>query len=65
MVVSGLLKRVRALEERRAAALRLIEYWNEFEAEARAGIETGRYDPDDLPVVLQCVRKWINDGVAR
>jgi hypothetical protein len=37
----------------------ILMKWDQFEADVAAGIESGRYCPDDMPVVLYRIRKWV------
>jgi hypothetical protein len=59
-----MLIRVRRLEIVKASPiLRRLGSFDEFEAEVQAGIDGGRYDPFDMPVVLACVKRWVKDGL--
>ena len=37
-----------------------LEAW---EAEVQADIDAGKADPVDMPLVLQCVRRWHQEGL--
>jgi hypothetical protein len=59
--------RVQRLEQARQAprspfevAYGSLEAW---EADVHRGIDSGTYDPIDMPVVIRCVRKWHADGL--
>ncbi len=57
-----LLARVRKLEaEPVNPILRVIGSLDEFEAEIQQGIEGGRYDPTDMPLVANCFRRWVSE----
>jgi hypothetical protein len=62
----SLLARVRRIEQARAAPRSPFEAaygsLEAFEAEVTAGIEAGKYDHTDMPMVLACVRRWHTDG---
>ena len=63
VTVRSLLGRVERLEvERMPPALAKFggpEGWAAFEAEAWAGIEEGRYDSRDMPLVVAALRHWL------
>jgi len=65
--VRSLLARVQRLEQARTAALSPFEAaygsFDAFAAEAQAGIARGTYDKRDMPLVLNCLRRWHSDGV--
>lgn len=65
MSLRGLLRRVRAIEQKRATATEASEFWDRFEADTRAGIAEGRYCKDDMPVVVYCFKKWAAEGLLR
>ena len=55
----ALLARVQKLEATKLSHFeKLLGPFEQFEAECRAGIEAGKYDPRDMPVVINCVRSW-------
>lgn len=35
------------------------EGWAQFQAEVAIGIELGRYDRWDMPVVVSCLARWL------
>lgn len=61
-----MLARVRRLELARAPALSPFEAMpgglDGWEAECRAGMDTGYLDAADVPVVIMAVRRWHRDG---
>lgn len=63
----ALLVRVARLEQARAAPQSPIEAmfgsFDAFEAEARAGVDAGKLDSDDMPVVLASLRRWHVEGL--
>ena len=60
MGVKGLPGRVRKLEPKPSLVLRGIGgSIRAFEVEAQAGIKAGRYCPEDMPLVVECLRRWI------
>ena len=60
MAVKALLRRVSKLEPKPSRILLKIGGSIEkFEAEVQAGIDDGKYCPDDMPIALYCIRKWI------
>jgi hypothetical protein len=59
MAVKALLRRVSKLEPKPSKILLKIGGSIEkFEAEIEAGIDDGRYCPQDMPIVVHAVRKW-------
>lgn len=64
MGVGVLRNRLRALEAKIAASEHIAEFVDRFEADARAGIEAGRYCPVDMPLIVTCFRRWAHDGVG-
>jgi hypothetical protein len=63
MGVKGLIARVHKLEPKPSKALRKIGGSIEkFEAEMQAGIDAGTYDPDDMPIVVKCIKRWAEAG---
>ncbi len=64
MGIGVLRNRLRALEAKITASEHMAEFVDRFEAEARAGIEGGRYCPRDMPDIVTCFRKWVRDGVV-
>lgn len=59
MAVKALLRRVRKLEPQPSRILLKIGGSIEkFEAEIQAGIDDGRYCPQDMPIVARVIRKW-------
>ncbi len=65
--VRALLSRVAKLEHSRAAPRSPIEQaygsLEAYEDEVNAGIDTGRYNSRDMPLVLSAIRKWHRDQV--
>jgi hypothetical protein len=61
--VKGLLARVRRLEPKAGHVARRLGSFERFEAECMRGVEEGRYDPEDMPQVVYCVRRWIEQGL--
>ena len=64
MGAKGLLKRLHSLEEKMVAGRRFAVFVDHFEAEAKAGIAEGRYDPVDMSEVVVCFRRWLRDGIT-
>ncbi|NQW52870.1 MAG: hypothetical protein HQ465_16660 [Rhodospirillales bacterium] len=64
MGVGVLRNRLRALEKKLGEAQRMAAFVDQFEAEARAGVEAGRYCPVDMPVIVDCFRRWLRDGIT-
>lgn len=60
----SLLTRVAKLEQSRAnpmlSAFGGQHGWEQFQAEAKAGIAAGRYDSQDMPVVVEAIRAWLD-----
>lgn len=65
--VRGMLARVQRLEAARQGPRSPIDQlYGSFEAfadEVQAGIDAGKLDRTDMPVVLRCLRRWETDGV--
>ena len=61
--LKGLAARVRRLEPRLGKVLRGIGSLERWEAACQAGIEDGRYSPDDMPDVMYCIRRWVEQGL--
>ena len=61
--VKGLISRLRKLEPKLGAVARRLGSLERFDAEVRAGVADGRYDPDDMPQVAFCVRRWVEQGL--
>lgn len=63
-----MLARVQRLEHSRSpvspfeAAYGSLEAW---EAECQSGIDEGRLDPTDMPVVMMAIRRWHEEGAWR
>lgn len=61
-----MLARVQRLEQARSPSSP-FERWfgslDAFAAECQAGMDEGRYDREDMTVVLMSVRRWHADGV--
>lgn len=58
----GMLVRIRKIEQRRKnPILKRLGSFEKFSEKIRTGIETGIYDPRDMPVLEQCITKWIKD----
>jgi hypothetical protein len=65
MAVRALLSRLAKLEQARGPTSPfLLEYGSldALEAECRAGIAEGIYDPTDMPVVIRAIRGWHEAG---
>ena len=59
MSVKALLRRVSKLEPKPSKILLKIGGSIEkFDAQVQAGIEEGRYDRADMPIVARAIRKW-------
>lgn len=58
----ALLTRVGKLERGRVSPIleRIggLEGWVALQSDVRGGIATGRYDPNDMPAILRCLRQW-------
>lgn len=66
MAVRSLLARVARLEQARASASPFVLAYGSleaWEADWLAGIDHGRFDPRDIPTVLNAVQRWHKDGV--
>jgi hypothetical protein len=67
MSVRAMLARVQRLEQARRPPLSPFEQafgsLEAWEADVQAGIDAGRLDRIDMPVVIACVRRWHTDGV--
>lgn len=65
--VRGLLDRVRRLEQARTAPRSPIESaWGSLDAfadEVQAGVEAGTFDRIDMPIIVNCIRRWHDEGV--
>lgn len=65
--VRSLLARVQRLEQARTAPRSPFEAaygsFDGFAGEVQAGIASGTYDERDMPLVLNCLRRWHSDGV--
>jgi hypothetical protein len=65
--VRSLLARVQRLEQARTAPRSPFEAaYGSFEAFAavtQAGIDAGQFDSREMPLVLNCIRRWHDDGV--
>lgn len=60
----AMLRRVRRLQQARIGHVaRVIGSIDEFEAETKAGINAGRYDPNDMPIVVIAIKQWIESGL--
>ena len=60
----AMLCRIRRLQKARIGHVaQTVGLMEEFEAETKAGIKTGRYDPNDMPIVLIAVKQWIERGL--
>lgn len=58
----AMLQRVRRLERSHVSPLlKRIGSMEALEAHAQAGIDAGAYDPQDVPVVVSAVRRWLAD----
>jgi len=59
--VRGMLARVRRLEVARSTASPIARLYGSFEAYAegvQADIDAGKLDGIDMPVILDCLRRW-------
>ncbi|MFE3837899.1 hypothetical protein [Pseudogemmobacter sonorensis] len=64
--VRGMLARVRRLEVARSTASPIARLYGSFEAfaeEVQADIDAGKLDRTDMPVVLDCLRRWEREKV--
>ena len=64
--VRGMLARVQRLEAARNTASPIARLYGSFDAFAdgvEADIDAGKLDRTDMPVVLECLRRWERDGV--
>lgn len=63
----ALLARVQRLEQARIAPRSpfeaAYESFDAFAAETQAGIDAGQFDSREMPVILNCIRRWHDDGV--
>lgn len=63
----ALLARVQRLEQARIAPRSPFEAaygsFDTFAAETQAGIDAGQFDSREMPLVLNCIRRWHADGV--
>lgn len=60
--VKGLLSRIRKLEPKAGKVARRLGSLERWEAGCNAGIEAGRYCPEDMPQVMYCIRRWVEAG---
>lgn len=66
--VRGMLARVRRLEVARSTASPIARLYASFDAfadDVQADIDAGKLDRTDMPIVLDCLRRWERDGVWR
>jgi hypothetical protein len=67
MSVRSMLARVQRLEEARVAPRSLFEAaWGSldaFEADTRVGIDAGELCGVDMPIIIDCIKRWHKDGV--
>lgn len=65
--VRSMLARVVKLEQARAAPRSPFEAaWGSLDAfadEVQAGIDAGTYDRIDMPIIVNCIRRWHSDEV--
>jgi hypothetical protein len=61
--VKGLLARVRKMEPKMGVVARRLGALERFDAEVKAGVAAGRFDPLDMPQVAYCVRRWVEQGL--
>lgn len=64
--VRGMLARVQRLEAARSTASPIVRLYGSFDAFAdgvQADIDVGKLDRTDMPVVLDCLRRWEREGV--
>lgn len=61
--VKGLLARVRKLEPKAGHVARCLGSFERFEAKCTIGVEAGLHDPDEMPHIVYCVRRWIEQGL--
>ena len=63
----ALLARVQRLEQARIGPRSPFEVaygsFDAFAAETQAGIYAGQFDSREMPVLLNCIRRWHDDGV--
>ena len=60
-----MLARVRRLEAGRTAVSPFERAWGslaDWEAECQSGIDEGRLDARDVPVVMMALRRWHSEG---
>lgn len=60
----SLLARARRLQDSENPVLAKLggqQGWEQFQAEAEAGIAAGRYDSRDMPVVVAALRSWLTN----
>lgn len=63
--IKGLVARVHRLEPKPSRILlKLGGSIERFQASIQQGIEEGRYDPLDMPIVVHCLKKWVSDGLG-
>ena len=62
--IKGLIARVKRLEPRTSAEQRK-EWGEKFEAECMIGAMSGRYCPQDMPVVARIMRQWAEQGLIK
>lgn len=59
----ALLRRIRRIEHEHASRIaRYVGSAEEFEAKTWAGIEAGKYDRDDMPIIIHVVKRWLAEG---
>jgi hypothetical protein len=67
MSVRSMLARVQRIEHARTAPRSLIEAaygsLDVFEADTRAAIDAGELCSIDMPIIIDCIKRWHKDGV--
>ena len=65
--VDAMLRRVHRLERARRAPRSPIERtygsMDAFADEVQTGIGAGTFDPTDMPIIVNCLRRWHQEGV--
>lgn len=66
MSVRALLTRVARLEQARVGPwAAIIGTPEQFASDCQRGIDEGRYDRLDMPVLVQAVSRWVREGIRR
>jgi hypothetical protein len=59
VAIKGLQARIAKLEPKPSKTAVIMK---KFEPMVKAGIKSGFYDPDEMPVVLKSLKRWVRDG---